>query len=72
MEDIDSNFPYTKSTGTEAKGTGLSNEASKDDDSKKNPHCSKSLNIELSGKNMGKRGKTHTIKFSNCNWPETQ
>lgn len=70
MEDIDSNFPYTKGTGTEAKGTGLSDEALKDDGSKKKPNCSKSLNIELSGKNMGKRGKTHIIKFSNL--PETK
>ena len=70
MEDIDSDFPYTKRTGTEGKGTDLSDEVLKDDGSKKNPHCSKSLNIELSGKNMGKRGKTHTIKFSN--WPETK
>ena len=51
MEDIDSDFPYTKRTGTEAKGTGLSDETL-DDGSKKNPHCSKSLNID-----MGKRGK---------------
>ena len=31
MEDIDSDFPYTKRTETETKGTGLSDEALKDD-----------------------------------------
>ena len=59
MEDIDSDFPYTKRSGTEGKGTDLSDEALKDDDSKKNPHCSKSLNIKLSWKNKGKRGENN-------------
>ena len=31
MEDIGSDFPYTKRTGTEGKGTDLSDEALKDD-----------------------------------------
>ena len=71
MEDIDSNFPYTKGTGTEAKGTGLSDEALKDDGQLQRPltaqnHWSSSWVV----KTRAEGEKQHTIKFST--WPETK